>query len=80
MKYLAHNFNNSVKVVLNDLGHEVLRKHYSKLSNRDLVIEIDDEGYTKFQTYELMNIFGPYTTLGKRMPFDTRVLIEVSEE
>lgn len=80
MGYLAHNVNNLVKVVLNELGHEILKEHYSKLSNRDVVIEIDDEGYATFQTYEFMNIFGPYTTLGKRMPFDTRILIQVSEE
>lgn len=67
------NVNSIIKVKLNDYGREVLCNNHNEL-NRWIVNrggqplnmrfpETDEHGYSKFQLWEFMNIFGECFTL-----------------
>lgn len=77
-EFVKHNVNNRVKVKLTKRGQEILNARYSKLG---FVNErtADEEGYMSFQMHDLMNTFGQYMLLGYEVPFDTEILIQVSE-
>jgi hypothetical protein len=79
------NFNNVVKVKLTQLGREIVQKKHDedrdlllKYKSRtrlgDFVIITDDQGYTSFQIYELMNIFGEQMVIGADEPFTDEMI------
>ena len=70
----ALNLNSIIKVKLTDRGKDIyyhqfddLNKLYSDHGIRPIeprMPEVDSEGYTKFQLWHFMNVFGEYMTLG----------------
>ena len=42
---------------------------------KEFEVKRDEEGYTSFQLWDLMNIFGPYLTLGTDIPFETDIIL-----
>ena len=66
------NLNEIVKVKLTDCGKKIFYMHYS---NSKIVLEKDKEGYSEFQLWELMNIFGEYMGLGFKECFDPLEII-----
>ncbi|NKC67193.1 hypothetical protein [Vagococcus fluvialis] len=80
MRYAKHNVNNHVKVKLNDKGFSIVKERNLRLGFPDLEIKVDDDGYTTFQHHEFMRIFANEMYIGYTMPFDSQILIEVSEE
>lgn len=62
------NLNDDVKVRLTDHGRNVLAKG-------QLTRQPDADGYTKFQLWELMNIFGAYLVNGCSIPFDANSIL-----
>lgn len=70
------NLNHDVKVKLNSLGVDILKKHYNvkDISELDFA-KMDAEGYTKFQLWSLMAIYGEYIYMGDKVPFDTNIII-----
>lgn len=76
-KYKKLNMNNAVKVKLNEVGHaEMERQHYELYEELGLSPKpfdrkaVDDDGYSTFQLYALMNTFGHMMIVGGEMPFD----------
>ena len=76
MRYVAHNINNRMKVKLTEDGQRIVREHYAKSLGYAAGVMADEEGYTSFQVYEFMKIFGNHMLLGRKLPFDACVLIE----
>lgn len=73
------NINDTVKVKLTPYGLELYRKYwlpYCKFGCTPTKQDIN--GYTEFQLWDLMNIFGSSLYLGCKLPFDTT--IEIPEE
>ena len=63
------NLNDDVKVKLTDHGRDLLAK-------KRLTRQPDEAGYTKFQLWELMNIFGEHFYNGCSIPFEfNRILL-----
>jgi len=81
------NVNDKVRVKLTVYGIKILKMRHDKLTSDNTNLkntlgefklpEVDSEGYTSFQLWELMNIFGPYMYLGSvESPFDTTIEID----
>lgn len=80
------NLNDQVKVRLNEKGRQILKNTHDRL-NKDsngflgeYKPEAEDEnGYTKFTLWVLMNEFGEHLTHGFDAPFDTNIVLEGKE-
>lgn len=83
---MEFNINDTVKVKLNDFGRAIHRDNW--LASQRVIWERgvigfpyrepieDDEGYSKWQMWDLMKQFGSHMYLGGMMPFDSKILIE----
>ena len=69
---ITFNVNNWVKVKLNDYGRLILREDHCF---QTVDIKTDSEGYSKFQLWELFNLFGRYINLGQNLPFDSEIIL-----
>lgn len=78
------NFNEYVKVKLTQYGVDILRLRHESLDRQlkkngygelgPFKLEMDDEGYTKFQIWRLINIFGDYVHEGMEQPFESDMI------
>lgn len=78
------NINDYVKVKLNDTGVSILKNKHDELNKLiigtggkglgDFELKVDEEGYTKFQLWHLMNTFGDSMIMGSETPFDTEIV------
>jgi hypothetical protein len=80
--HFKFNFNQLVKVRLKQEGIDILRQQHDEFRSKykglrlsPFTINIDDEGYTSFQMWDLMQRFGEYMTLGFDTPFHLDVII-----
>lgn len=75
------NINNYVRVKLNDQGRKICKDYHDNLfKNSRMKPEYtppaeDDDGWSKWQMWELMQKFGPHIYLGGEVPFDTQIEI-----
>lgn len=79
------NVNEYVKVKLNDLGISILKARHNELNGMirarggkgfgEFELKVDEEGYTKFPLWELMNIFGHAMVMGLDVPFETNIIV-----
>jgi len=86
---MKFNINHYIKVKLSEKGryilrdrHEALQKVINDNNGRGFAYTppiVDKYGYTKFQGWHLMQIFGPYMGLGNELPFDTNIIIEENQ-
>ena len=69
------NINEPVWVKLTEEGKTVYNKHYTdlKLNPDDYPPKTNLAGYTQFQHWELMSIFGSAAYNGCTMPFDAEI-------
>jgi hypothetical protein len=77
---IPFNLNHSVQVKLNDRGIAILRKRHDELAKRapslsPFEVKVDEFGYTKFQLWHLMQVFGEHISMGMTSPFETEILI-----
>ena len=81
MKKIPFNLNNDILVKLNNKGEKILNDYIVKDHHYD-GFEVNDEGYTKFQAWEFMNIFGEAMVQnGLPTPFDMNIIfIGVEDE
>lgn len=61
---ISFNTNNKVKVKLTDYGKSI-----------DQNCKVDKEGFSSYQLWELMQIFGKYMYCGSEVPFETEIII-----
>ena len=64
------NLNENVKVKLTDFGISLYKLRYDNDPKKD------EQGYTSFQLWTLMNIYGLYIGLAKDAPFDLDILLK----
>ena len=77
------NINYNIKAKLNDYGVEILKARHRQLIefsqgvyNQPFTLPSTDEnGYSIFQLWTFMQIFGPYLHLGSKMPFEAEIII-----
>lgn len=79
------NINMNVKVKLSNKGIDILRKRHDDLNEHielrggkgfgEFKLDQDEDGYTTFQMWNLMNIFGEYMSMGLEIPFDTDIIV-----
>lgn len=84
MDFLA-NVNTQVKVKLTEDGVNILKRKRKELNEMitarggkglgDFELRTDCEGYSEFQMWDLMNIFGESMSLAHAIPFDTEIII-----
>lgn len=68
------NMNCSVKVKLNDKGKDIYYHRHDKYFQSELLKprfpKVDEDGYSEFQLWDLMKIYGEYMVMGLSTPFD----------
>lgn len=77
------NVNDIVKVKLTDFGKDIYYHQFDEFNRiygyeliKPKFPEVDNEGYAKFQLWELMKLYGEYFIMGKsELPF-VNILIE----
>ena len=71
------NVNDYVWVRLTPLGYQIHREHQTSLVPHYPYTppETDDEGWTRFQLWGLMQIFGPKISWGQ-LPFETTIRVQ----
>jgi hypothetical protein len=78
------NINSVVNVRLTKFGKELHKKDWEDFWNSMGRLdefpytppEEDENGYCKFQMWNLMDKFGSYCGMGREIPFDTVILID----
>ena len=82
-KFVKTNLNLYVKVKLNDYGKKIHYDYWKDICRDTHIpykLEIDEEGYSSFQIYDFMNIFGEHAYMGAKPFLGTNdILIERSE-
>lgn len=79
------NFNNSVKVKLTGFGTDVLRQRHAEFDRYlreekglqglgPFTVSVDDEGYTEYQIWDLMQTFGIYMAPAAPEPFESEMI------
>jgi hypothetical protein len=73
------NINSFVKVRLTDVGKRIHREAWDSLFMPQHVTyrapEEDEEGYSKWQLWSLMNVYGRHIGLGLDLPFESEIEI-----
>jgi hypothetical protein len=67
MTIIKFNINNYVKVKLTPMGKEILKETYFEN------IAEDDNGWSRWQLWELMLIFGKHLHMGLDNPFEIEI-------
>jgi hypothetical protein len=67
------NINDYVYVKLKPKGHAIYIDHYANSIFPARRKEVDADGWSEFQLYDLINIFGPFLWLGNETPFETTI-------
>lgn len=78
---MKFNINDYVKVKLTAKGKEILISNEERLRKEykivpELTIKYDENGYTSFQMWELMSLFGESIYLGTTIPFEVDIIID----
>lgn len=75
------NLNEYIKVKLTDKGKEIYRNYYHYIDDEDVPkLNVDEEGYCKFQLWDFMHIFGEHFHMGGGLPCETNVKIQIREK
>lgn len=84
------NINDKVKVKLTELGKHIylhqfdgLNEQITRNGGKPIVPNLpktDADGYTTFQLWNLMEIYGPHMHLGCLIPFELNILIPTDGE
>ena len=90
MRVAKHNINSYIWVKLTDIGYKIYydyQKEFAeslsfygyKLSLTSRALEVDDEGWCKFQMWNFMEIFGSHISVGSGGPIETSIKIQVED-
>lgn len=75
-KPIAFNINNKVQVRLNDRGRKIQAEYYAPWSDGP---KPDSDGWTEYQMWVLMHVFGQHCFMGPEPPFETNIRIMVAD-
>ena len=79
-KYSDTNLNNYIKIKLTEEGRIIYKNYYAKYNCEAPKLNIDDEGYVRFQIHDFMHIFGERLFMGATLPCETNCKIQVKDE
>ena len=81
------NINDIVRVKLTDFGKSIYYHQYDRLNEsygkqiiQPFYPKVDKDGYTSFQLWNLMKLYGQFLSMGRTiekntLPFETNILI-----
>ena len=72
---MKFNINNEVRVKLNDQGRKIYADRYSAIGSFQTKAKEDAEGWSVWQLWYLMAVFGPHISLSQTPPFETEIEI-----
>ena len=73
------NINDCIKVKLTPYGYDTHIRHYKKYLGDNFNIKlfspcVDEEGYTRYQLWDFMNIFGEYMYNGSKQIIENNMI------
>lgn len=85
MEYVKININDYIKVKLTNRGKDIYYRQYDEINKKagKILIEpeypkADSDGYSHFQIWELMKLYGSHLSLlSTELPFETNLQIEI---
>ena len=85
MQYKETNLNYYIKVKLTEKGKEIYREYLNDVLEEYEIndipkIEVDEEGYSEFQMWDFMRIFGKHFHILGDNPCETNCLVQVKED
>lgn len=80
LEYAKANLNDYIKVKLTEYGRAVYKNHYAKYNLEGPKLNVDEEGYTKFQMWDFMHIFGDTMRMAGDLPYELNVEIQIEVE
>lgn len=80
MSTKEYSINTTVWVKLNAIGKAMWKQHHAIMGKKAPDLTVDDEGWTPFKLYKLMNVFGPGCFQGADLPFSVNIRFEDSPE
>lgn len=83
---IKYNINHHVKVKITKYGYEKWLEYLNQFSDEfpgtfkrttleELKTKEDNDGWVKFQMWDMMSIFGQYMQVGFKNPIDTNIII-----
>ena len=79
-QYKDSNLNYYIKVRLTEDGKKAYQEYYADNIYGAPGLQIDDEGYVKFQIHDFMHIFGKRLFMGATLPCETNCKIQVKDD
>lgn len=79
--FMPFNINEAVSVRLTNTGRDIhYRRHVALIGNnyRYIPPETDADGWSEFQMWELMQIFGKHIGIAKENPFELNIKIQTA--
>lgn len=77
MTFAKSNLNDYIKVKLTEYGRKIYRSSFISLGLPEPHINVDEEGYTRFQMHDFINTFGEYIHVGCEMPCEPTIQIQI---
>lgn len=85
MEEIKFNINDKVKVKITDMGYNIWldwENQFIKFSStipvttiEELKAKADKDGYTKFQMWDMMSIFGSHMNMGFENPIESNIIL-----
>ena len=76
MRFVEFNLNEYVWVQLTDKGRQIYQEWVEDLGLDHTPAEEDPDGWSKWQAWQLAQLFGEYMGMGVFLPFATTVRID----
>lgn len=77
MTFANSNLNDYIKVKLTEYGRKIYRSSFVSLGLPEPRINVDKDGYTRFQIYDFINVFGEHMHMGCELPCETNIQIQI---
>ena len=80
IEYAKANLNDYIKVKLTEYGRMIYRESFVRLGLQEPKINVDEDGYTRFQIWVFMQTFGDKMRMACELPCETNVEIQIKVE
>jgi hypothetical protein len=77
MTFANSNLNDYIKVKLTEFGRKIYRSSFVSLGLPEPHINVDEDGYTRFQIHDFINVFGEHFHIGCELPCETNIQIQI---
>lgn len=77
MTFANSNLNDFIKVKLTEYGRKIYRSSFVSLGLPEPRINVDKDGYTRFQMHDFIHVFGKHIYMGCELPCETNIQIQI---